>query len=61
MMNGSADPPKGKGKGKAIAVDSDEDDDDDAYVTSNDYSTPERRSRQNSSFDQGGDDEGLYG
>ena len=59
QMNGSADGGKGKGKGKAIVFDSD-DDDDDVYVTSNDYSTPERRSRNNSNFGDGGDDGELY-
>ena len=58
---------KANGKGKATHWDSDEDDDD-AYVTSNDYTTPERRDGAtngtvNGSFgDVGGnDDEDVYG
>ena len=52
---------KGKGKGKATSWDSDEDDDD-AYVTPNDYDTPERRrSSQTTAFGNGApDDEDMY-
>jgi len=62
---------KGKGKGKATRWDSedddDDDDDDDAYVTSNDFATPEQRqsgvtSNGNWFGDVGGDDdEKIYG
>ncbi|KAG8530676.1 uncharacterized protein KY384_004031 [Bacidia gigantensis] len=61
-MNGSASVSKGKGKGKATKWDSD-DDDDDAYVTSNDYSTPERRrsnTNNTNGFGNGADDDDLY-
>ena len=55
---------KGKGKGKATLWDSDDEDDDDAYVTSNDYATPERRRRSSqgtAGFGDGGPDDGeLY-
>ena len=57
---------KGKGKGKATTWNSDEDEDDDddeAYVTSNDFATPERKhSAVNGFGDAAGDDEEeLYG
>lgn len=58
----------GKRKGKATQWDSDDDDDDDAYVTSNDFATPERKEsgangNGNGGFgDVGGDDdEEIYG
>lgn len=42
ILHKPSDDNKAKGKGKATTW-SDEDDDDEAYVTSNDYATPERR------------------
>ena len=69
MVHRPSEDNKGKGKGKATTWDSDEDDDDEAYVTSNDYATPERRkssvmngSGANAFRDVGEDDDGeLYG
>ncbi|MDI1491244.1 MAG: peroxisomal assembly protein [Ramalina farinacea] len=68
MVHRPSEESKGKGKGKATTWDSDEDDDDEAYVTSNDYATPERRKSSvlngggvNGFRDVGEDDDGeLY-
>ena len=54
---------KGKGKGKNTKWDSDDDDDDEAYVTSNDFATPEQMTNgSNGAFGAvGGDDDSeLY-